>query len=78
MFPKMKTRITAINQHKLNLWLEKHKDIAAFASNAQLAERARLELGFAITECNIRSTRKTVGAKRLYFPIPTKPTEGVQ
>lgn len=65
----MKTKLTGPNQHRLNLWLEKHKDIAAFASNAELAERGRLELKFPVTECNIRSARKIVGTPRLYMQI---------
>ena len=65
----MKTKLTGPNQHRLNLWLEKHKDIAAFSSNAELAERASGDLGFTVTECNIRSARKNVGTPRLYMQI---------
>lgn len=65
----MRTKLNGPNQHRLNLWLEKHKDIAAFASNAELAERARFDLGFAVTECNIFSARKNVQTPRIYMQI---------
>jgi hypothetical protein len=68
----MKNKLNAINQHKLNTWLEKHKDIALFASHQELAQRAQIELGIPFSECNIRSARKTVGAERQYMPVKRK------
>jgi hypothetical protein len=65
----MKNKLTGANQHRLNMWLEKHRDIAIFASHAELAEKAQSDLGTAVSECNIRSARKIVGAERRYMQI---------
>jgi hypothetical protein len=51
-------------QHKLNMYIEKNRELATEASDYSVAVKASQELGYPVTENNIRGAREAVGIKK--------------
>jgi hypothetical protein len=51
-------------QHKLNMYIEKNRELATEASDYAVAIKASQELGYPVTENNIRGAREAVGIKK--------------
>jgi hypothetical protein len=53
-------------QHKLNMYIEKNRELAIEASDYSIAVKASQELGYPVTESNIRGAREAVGVKKRF------------
>jgi hypothetical protein len=56
--------LSLIERHKLNMYIEKHRELATEASDYAVAVKATQELGYPVTENNIRGAREAVGIKK--------------
>ena len=54
----------AAKQHKLNMYIENNRELATIASDYSVAVKASQELGFPVTEHNIRGAREAVGISK--------------